>query len=438
MDNARIFSPTAEQALLAAIIRHPDKYTAQADLVKSTDFGWHAFGWIWSAMGRLIDKGMRIDSIVIGDELERAGQLAEFCLPSGTFHGRAALSQLRDIETTEAVESYSLIVQDYSGKRFIDEKLTEAHNWAHNGRTASSIIADLQTSFGSLMLQSGKTMTHTSTSKQAGERAIELSRAASRGERAMTTGLPKLDLLLYPQRGELITIAAQTGKGKSSLLATIALNSAKSGKRVKLFSLEMSGPQVAQRLLAQISGISASRIMQGQLDKDEWQQIDEANELFQDLNISICDLSAIKIGQIRTESRRSPVDIIMVDYIQLANADKPKENRVLDIGEVTRGLKSLAMELDIPIFAAAQLSRAVDSRGDKRPVLSDLRESGSIEQDSDSVVFIWQDPIKETSHELIVAKHRNGACNKLEVHFNPSTTRFAGIIPEQEINEYSN
>ena len=178
-------------------------------------------------------------------------------------------------------------------------------------------------------------------------------------------------------------------------------------------------------MLAQLSGISATKIMQGNMTTDEWEKYRQAQDDFSELRITICDLPAIRIGQIRTEARREPVDIIMVDYIQLANADKPKENRTLDVGEVTRGLKALARELDVPIFAAAQLSRAVDARGDKRPQLSDLRESGSIEQDSDSVLFIWNDSVKTSVWELTVSKHRNGPCGKMDVQFHPETTRFS-------------
>jgi len=427
MTEKPIASPETEQALIACVLENPVHYKRLADIVNPSAFSWECFAWCWEAFERLSERGLQIDTVVLGDELEREAKLKEFCLPgSKQFTGRAAIGLIREIETQETGESYAITIQDYAGKRQIDQWLTIAHGQAHNGRAASAIMADLQASFGTLKLHSGKLATHTQTSKESGARAVELSRIASRGERAVTTGIKELDRLLYPQRGELITVAGQTGKGKSSLLATIALHAAQRGKHVKLFSLEMSGPQVAQRILSQLSKIPAHRIMQGQMSHDEWEQLDTAKNDFGELPIIICDMGAIKINQIRTESRRQPADVIMVDYIQLANADKPQQSRVLDVGEVTRGLKALAMELDIPLFAAAQLSRAVDGRGDKRPVLSDLRESGSIEQDSDSVVMIYQDPIKESSYELIIAKHRNGACGKVDVNFHPETTRFSG------------
>jgi len=426
----------SEQAVIAAVLCIPGQFRRLTDIIKPDDFGWQCFGWAWEAMLSLDERGLTLDAVTLGDELDRAGKLTGFQLPEQkNFTGRGAISLLRDLDTLDSAESYAITVQDYSGKRQIDRWLTEAHNWAHNGRTSSAIITDLQSSFGKLILHSGKVTTHTVSAAIAGERAMELSKSASRGERAVLTGLPDLDRLLHPERGELITIAAQTGKGKSSLLATIALNSARTGKRVKMFTLEMSSARTAQRILSQISEIPATRIIQGRLSPEEWEALDAAKNRFSALPITICDLGAIKISELRTEARRTPADIIMVDYIQLANADKPKENRTLDVGEVTRGLKALTLELDIPIFAAAQLSRAVDSRGDKRPVLSDLRESGSIEQDSDSVVFIYNDPIKSTAWELIVAKHRNGACSKIDTYFHPETTHFSGMTAAMDRGE---
>ncbi len=204
-----------------------------------------------------------------------------------------------------------------------------------------------------------------------------------------------------------------------------------------MFVLEMSNVRIAQRILSQISGISTTKIQQGRITKEEWETYQNARSEFALLPIDLCDLSAIKIGQVRTEARRSPADIVMLDYIQLANADKPNQSRVLDVGEVTRGLKALAMEMDIPVFAAAQVSRATDARGDKKPVLSDLRESGSIEQDSDTVLFLWNDPIKPENWEGICAKHRNGPCGKIELYFHAETTRFSGLAQEPEFKDYT-
>lgn len=418
----KIYSPETEQALLAYTLRHPDRYVQLVDIVKPSDFGWVAFGWVWTAFETIIEKGMQVDEITVGDELERTAKLTEFCLPgSKQFTGRAALSSLREQETTEAGESYAITVQDYAAKRAIDRWVTQAHTWAHNGRPAANIIQDLEASFGTLMLHQGKAHAHTIGMDVATARALEASEAAGRGERAVSTGLIDLDKVLSPQKTDFIVIGGRTGQGKSALCGTIAINAALAGKRVKLFTAEMGSTQVTQRLLANLSGVDSFRIIKGTLSPDEKGKLQLAAERLQELAITICDLSEIKIGQIRTECRREPIDVAILDYLQLANSDTKQDRRDLDIGEVTRGCKGLAKELEIVFFAAAQLGRGADGRENKEPRLSDLRESGSIEQDADSVVFIHR---TEDDCKLIIGKHRNGPTGTISVYFRESTISF--------------
>jgi replicative DNA helicase len=378
-------------------------------------------------MKDLSDRGMGIDTVVVADVMERDGHLQDFCLPGPKqFTGRAALSQLWDVPLTDSALSLAENVQDYSAKRQISRWLQQGNNWCFNGRRASEIMADLETSFGSLILHGGQVNTHTVPPEISGLRAMDASRAASKGDRAFSTGIQDLDKMLGIQREELITVAARTGIGKSAFLTTAALNAGRLGKKIKFFSVEMSAVQVAQRFLSQISGISAYRLMKGTLSEDEWEKYEKAAEEWSNLYINICDLSAISIGQIRTEARREKMDAIVLDYVQLATSDSKNDRRDLDIGEVTRGLKALAKELDIPVLIAAQVNRGAEQRADKKPTLADLRESGSIEQDSDSVLFIYQksdlDPF-----ELIVAKHRNGPVGSVNVYFNRETMRFMDV-----------
>jgi replicative DNA helicase len=419
-----------EQALLAYTLRNPEKIISLLDIVKPDDFGWNCYGWCWEAMTVLSEKGMRIDAITLGDELERANRLKDFYPPGAKqFSGRAALSMIREVITTEAGDSYAMTISDYSSKRAIDRWLTQAHAWAHNGRPAADIIADLDTSFSTLILHQGKARAHTVTMELATVRAIEASEAAGRGERAVTTGLKDLDKLLSPQKTELIVVAARPGVGKSALCATIAIHASQEGRKVKFFTAEMGATQVTQRLLSQLSNVSAFRIMRGSLSSEEWEKIHEAASALQELPIVICDLPEIKIGQIRSECRRDPVDVVILDYIQLANSDKKNDRRDLDIGEVTRGCKGLAKELDIPFFAAAQVGRAAEGR---EPTLADLRESGSIENDADSVLFIHR---TDSCCELIIAKHRNGPLGKVPVYFSEETIKFHdGVYNNVSVN----
>jgi len=255
-------------------------------------------------------------------------------------------------------------------------------------------------------------------------------------ETGLDTGLVDLDRILGVQKTELITIAGRPGEGKTSLLTTIALNAAKRRKKVLFFTAEMSSLLIIQRLLSQLSNISAYRLMRGKLKDDEGLLLGDAVETLSSLPMIICDLPAIRIGQIRSEARKQhDLDLIVLDYIQLVGADKRNDRRDLDIGEVTRGLKALALELDIPVIAAAQINRAVETRADRKPILSDLRESGSIEQDSDSVVFIYsQDPYAGAGVnrpvELVVAKHRNGPIGICTVLLEKETMRFVSATKE--------
>ena len=432
-----IYNGEIEQALIASVLRKPTTFTALYDIVKPVDFGWDAYGYVWQAMADLQELGMNIDTVVIGDELERKGRLSDFCLPGPKqFTGRAALSLLREVRTTEAGVNYAENVQDYSAKRQLDRWLTQAHNWTHNGRRATEIISDLETSFGSLVLYGGKVNSHTVTPELGAIRALDAARAAAKGDRAFPTGLIELDKMVGIQRGDLVTLAARPGQGKSALLVTATLNAARLGKRIKFFSVEMSVVQVTQRFLSQISGVSAFRLMQGKLSEEEWSRVEAAAEEWSQMPVVICDLPAIRIGQVRTEARRGEVDAIILDYVQLAKADGRNDRRDLDIGEVTQGLKAIAKELDIPVLQAAQMNRAQEARAEKKPVLSDLRESGAIENDSDIVIFIYQNS-EIDPHELIVAKHRNGPVGSVNTYFDRETMRFADCTTREVPLDYT-
>jgi replicative DNA helicase len=419
----------AEEALIAHVLYNPKDYVILSDIVKPEYFLLTTHSWIWRAMSDLTERGMGIDVITVGDELDRDGHLAEF--RKYGFTGRAALSTLKDIPVSGNGRDYAVTVQDYAAKRNLMNFAGQVANWASNGRKASDILADIEAKVGQFTLHSGKVNNHTVNTMTAGARAIDLMELAAGGERALETGLIDLDKYLYPQKTELITFAARPGKGKSSLLATITLNAARRGKRIKYFSLEMGHAQIAQRMISQLSDVSAFDIMRGRVcGADKEKVIDAANDLGR-LPIVICDLPAISIGQIRNEARRSEIDVMVLDYVQLANADKKNENRNLDVGEVTRGLKALAIELDIPILIAAQLSRAAEVRAEKRPILSDLRESGSIEQDSDSVVFIYDKgdgSISPAVIDLLIEKHRNGPTGNVTVMFDQKTMKFYNSV----------
>ncbi len=252
------------------------------------------------------------------------------------------------------------------------------------------------------------------------------------------TGFVDIDKLTGGlQRSDLIILAARPSVGKSSLQLGVAHNAAvRHGKTVGIFSLEMSAEQLVQRLLAMETGVDSHRLRLGFIDDSEWDQISRAFGRLAEANIFIDDTPGISVMELRSKARRllaeRGLDLVIVDYLQLLQGRR-SENRVQEISEISRSLKGLARELNIPVLALSQLSRAVESRTDHRPMLSDLRESGSIEQDADIVMFIYREEMydRETEKkgiaEVIVAKHRNGPTDTVNLRFFDRTARFADL-----------
>jgi replicative DNA helicase len=238
------------------------------------------------------------------------------------------------------------------------------------------------------------------------------------------------------QKSDLLIVAGRPGMGKTGFLLSVAKNAAqKHKKHVAMFSMEMSNEQLVQRLIAQETGIDTQRLRSGKLTDEEWPLFTHAIEVLADTHIYLDDTPAITPLQLRTKCRRLhmeyELDLVMVDYLQLMSSDNRSENRVQEVSFISRNLKVLARELNVPVLAAAQLSRAVEQRADKRPVLSDLRESGSLEQDSDIVMFIHRpdalekDSPRQNIAEIIVAKHRNGPTHPgIELVFLNNLARF--------------
>ena len=256
------------------------------------------------------------------------------------------------------------------------------------------------------------------------------------------TGFTDLDRLTGGlQKSDLIVLAARPGIGKSSLALSLAHNSAlKYRNSIAVFSLEMSKDQLAQRLLSMDARIDQQRLRTGIIEEDEWDRIVYAMDTLSESNIWIDDTAGISTMEMRSKARRlhaeHGIDLIIVDYLQLMQATiggKRNENRVQEISEISRSLKGLARELNLPVLALAQLSRAVESRQSKVPQLSDLRESGSIEQDSDIVMFIYRDDLYNQESErkniadIIIAKHRNGPVGEISLYFQASQTRFRDL-----------
>jgi replicative DNA helicase len=264
------------------------------------------------------------------------------------------------------------------------------------------------------------------------------------GERTrygVPTGFIDLDKLTAGlQRSDLIILAARPSMGKTSFALNIGATAAmKYRATVAMFSLEMSNGQLAARLLSTESGVDSTRLRGGRLSEVEVRKLDRALQVLSEAPIYVDDTPGISIMELRSKARRLQadvgVDLVIVDYLQLIEGSRGRDNRVQEISEISRSLKSLARELHVPVLALSQLSRAVESRSPHIPMLSDLRESGSIEQDADVVMFIYRedhynkDSEKKGIAEIHVAKHRNGPVGQVSLFFNAQTTRFADLEP---------
>jgi replicative DNA helicase len=418
----------AEQALIGAVLRGGRAAYEKTDFVKPDVFWYTSHQIVWRAIQRVYDNGMQIDVIVVGDEIERMNEMSNVSQSGRS--GRAYLTDLRSNGNPSSVETYIEQVQDYHIKRHLLDYSGKIAAWSANGRRAKDIIADIGQELSAITTYSA-TDEYTVSISDAVSRAWDWTERASRGEIVgVPTGLVDVDKIIGSMiNGNVYIVAGRPGTGKTAFAVTVALNQARQGKRIGIFSLEMSSEQVAMRIAAQDSGVDLQNIIQGKMSDGEWPRYAASIEQIAGLKIAINDLSNINIAQIRQIARRiqaeQGLDLLIVDYVQLANADKDTfERREQEVSAVSRGLKYLARELNVPVMAMAQLSRAVEQRAARRPVLSDLRESGSLEQDAYCVLFLYREDDNQSTVSAEIAKHRNGPVGGCTLYFNAPIARF--------------
>lgn len=422
----------AEEAVLGAVLINPEAFYDVAQFLSTEDFFLHRNRWIWEAFEALTEQRLPIDVLTVSEELERNSRLDE----AGGASYLAGL--IGNVPTSLHAEAYGHLIEETATRRRLLEAANSIARLAYQTEIQiEDVVNDAEKAIFSV---SERRLTHElqpikDVLSAYYDRIDYLARHRDESL-GVPTGFIDLDRLLGGmQSSDLLIIAGRPGQGKSGFCLSVAKNASQLfKKRVAVFSLEMSNEQLVQRLIAQETSINSQRLRLGDVHDDEWPLFTQAVSALGDTSIFLDDTPAITPLQLRTKCRRLHMefglDLIIVDYLQLMTGESRMENRVQEVSYISRNLKVLARELNVPVLAAAQLSRAVEQRADKRPILSDLRESGSLEQDSDIVLFIYRpdqyedDTLKENIAEIIVSKHRNGPVGSVELVFRKDLAKF--------------
>lgn len=438
----------AERAVLGSLLIDPDAIIKVASFLRPEDFFRERHAWLYDAMLTLHDRREPLDFVTVVDELERREVLTEIGGPayvtdliSGTPSALYVDHYARIVERTALLRRLiaaagHIAELAYDESQEVDDVVDKAESLIF-GVSEARIHRDLMP----IRAIMGNVVDH-----------IDFLARNQDTLMGVPTGFTYLDRLLGGlQKSDLIILAARPSMGKTSLALNVAQNAAKRyHARVAVFSLEMSNEQLVQRLLAMETGIDSHRLRLGQVHEDEWPILLEAANLLANTAIFIDDTPAATVGEIRTKCRRlyaeHGLDMVLIDYMQLMSGQSGGSgrdaNRQQEISYISRSLKALARELNVPVIALSQLSRAVESRADKRPMLSDLRESGSIEQDADVVLFIYredyyiEDSEKQNIADIIIAKHRHGSTGTVSLYFRKELTQFRDLETQRMDLEY--
>jgi replicative DNA helicase len=403
------------------------------DKIAPEDFYVPAHQAIFEAMVSLYNANQPIDAVTVSEDLRRRGELEKI-------GGLPYLAHLVDVVPSASnIDWYSDIVVEHGLRRSLIRVGSSITDLAF--RIDDEVVSVLdraeQAVLGVGEKRAGEGMLPVGPLFQSAIEHIEALEANGSEVTGLATGFRDLDRKLAGlQKANLVVIASRPSMGKSALVLNMATHIAKGGKVVALFSLEMSKEEVVQRILCSVGKVESTKLRTGQIGNQWDRLVSAANQMFR-TPIFVDDSSVVTVTDIRAKCRRlkrvQGLDLVVVDYLQLMQGAS-RENRQQEIAEISRGLKNLARELDVPIIAVSQLNRSVEQREDRRPRLSDLRESGALEQDADVVMFIYrheyyhpEDIDKKGTAEVIISKHRAGGTGTVEMTFMPDFTRFADL-----------
>ncbi len=426
------FSVDAERAVLGSLLLQDSYLDIIMELLIPQDFYTSVHRIIFEAMASIARQKDRLDIITLQDELEKMGQLQ---LIGGTVY---LLSLQEDIPAIGLIEQHARIIKEKAVLRELIHSATQiiTNCYAQNDKEIEGVLDEAeriifqisqkraQQSFVQLNIWLQKTFQHLSTIQ-----------SHEKGITGIASGFKKLDELTSGfQKSDFIVLAGRPAMGKTALALSFLRHAALHDECVGFFSLEMSAEQLTLRLLAAETGIHHQKIRNANISSEEWVELTHVAAQFGSMKIFIDDTPMQTIMDIRAKARKLAIEhklsFLVIDYLQLLHGHRQYENRHQEVSEISRSLKALAKELNIPVVALSQLSRAVDSRVDKRPILSDLRESGAIEQDADLIMFLYRDVVyhPDTENpamaELIIGKQRNGPTGTSYLHFQSNLTLF--------------
>lgn len=442
------YSPEAEQAVLGAIILEPSCMDRVASILTKSDFfhvSTHKL--IYSVILSLYLDGKTVDFVTILEALKREKGYDEAT-------GKTYIMQLaNNCPSISNVEVYAQLVRDKFDIRQLINTSREIIDEASSGEYEPQMLLD-SAEQRIYDIRRGKNIQGLQKLKEVivetFDRLDTLNKDADDSIKPISTGIGDLDRVITGlNRSDLILLAARPGMGKTSFALNIAKNAAcQSKKTVAFFSLEMSNEQLASRLISSEALVSGTQLRTGKLNDAEWQRIIQAGDVLSKTEFYLDDTPGITVPEMKAKLRRlKNIDLVVIDYLQLMSSGRRIDNRVQEISEITRNLKIMAKEINVPVITLSQLSRASEQRQDHRPQLSDLRDSGSIEQDADIVLFLYRDgyyaedkgdPSSETdmnSGECIVAKNRHGEMNTVKLHWQGEFMRFTSVEGNRE--EYS-
>ncbi|MBR1532865.1 MAG: replicative DNA helicase [Ruminococcus sp.] len=435
------YSPDAEQAVLGAILLDRASLDQAAEILPSSEYFYIAtHRTIYSAMLRMYNEGRPVDMVTLIEELKREPDFDE--ATTKTYLVQMAQS----CPSISNLENYCRLVRDKHDVRSLITAANEIIEDSSDGAQEPQMLIDSaeQKIFD---IRRGKDIQGLQRIDEVLFQTFNRLDMLNRDDediKPVSTGISDLDRVITGlNRSDLILLAARPGMGKTSFALNIARNvAATSKKTVAFFSLEMTKEQLASRLLSAEALVGGTKLRTGRLNNEEWQRLVGAGDVLKNVDLYLDDTPGITVPEMKSKLRRlRKIDLVVIDYLQLMSTGRRNDNRVQEISEITRNLKILAKEINVPVICLSQLSRASEQRQDHRPQLSDLRDSGSIEQDADIVLFLYRDgyyerekgaetvnaAIDQNSGECIVAKNRHGETTSVKLHWQGEFMRFTGI-----------